>query len=79
MYPHRSVTVLTGLAVLAWGEAGAEPEGYHVRYAMPPTPSLSCGVDSLYVCARASGADALAGDPGRQFAVRPRRRFRGSS
>jgi hypothetical protein len=47
------------LAAVAGHAMGAAPEDVHVRYATPRTPDQSCGVDSLYVCARASGSASL--------------------
>jgi hypothetical protein len=60
MYPDRSLTAIAFLlTVSVLGAAGAETEDFHVRYAMPLTSDLSCGVDSLYVCARLSGRPSV--------------------
>jgi hypothetical protein len=47
------------LAVLAGHAVGESPEDAHLRYATPSIPDQSCGVDSLYVCARFSGLASL--------------------
>lgn len=47
--------VVAAQPVLA-AETEAEVDEVRIRYPTPPTAAESCGVDSLYVCARLSGA-----------------------
>lgn len=66
-------------AFAAWVLAGCakpfDPDAPEFRYLYktPPTPTLSCGADSLYVCARLTGDKSLQlADLERQLQVGPR-------
>ena len=60
MRPSYAITLaVVLLAVAAHPAAAEQPEDFRLRYQTPRTPAQSCGVDSLYVCARSSGATTL--------------------
>lgn len=60
MYPrYPTLWIATCLATLTHGSTavGAGEKTFHLRYRVPPTPSVSCGIDCLYVGLRLSGKE----------------------